>query len=774
MATENNDTHNNTKVKLSCMISCYLSSLISTDDCDDTVHGVPQNTDKVNHDRHSNVDSHISSYDDAGIRKIEAKKVIVAMIGIGKYDENINHDLIGVYRDYCNVKYTFNFKRGYHVIYNKSDNKMEYISNRIKKHKYIKDNFKLQWTKQEIYDFNKLILKTIADSKSEFDGLIYLVSCHGDRGDEFGDIIYSSDGDSIKIRDLLTQFSEKHCAKLRNKPKIAILDFCRGQMRMKKEKNSAFQEMKICQNNSSNKPKTDDNKNNKKNNNSDDNKNNSNVIINANRIDIDINDSYDCTFVDREIYGNLSGYATIDGGGKGGYLIRSFTKIMGKYEYFNLTLDEIIMQTKKLIKKLLGSGADAGATVIEDLNRLTYCVKFCNNEKNVESYVALKEKDKDNENKQDETEFESTVGETGSFASIYKLTNPLVVLVCIGKYCQENEYGIKFSEITGKSYQDYVNSKYFFNHKLGYSMIYMVDGNSNTVKDIRHLRKGVNSGTKVKDNFKLEWNYEEIEDFNEMIKTSISSIYNNKTEDDYDGLIYIISGHGSSDDEIYDSNGEEYSLPFVFEEFNNLNCKELRNLPKIFIIDTDRGDEEIKMTTVDNDNTDKEIDDAKTKDNTNTKQKIHEINDSKENKENTDSASQSVSVSVSHYGKELSSSDEKIWNQRFYCKDEHFRIIYTNVQGYKKVGSIQSKQEKGSHLIRAFTKIVGKKATQVKDDKNENKNDNSDASNLNDILLETKHLVRSYLKKETKENVNQTRIVEDSDRMPYFIKFEKR
>ena len=39
------------------------------------------------------------------------------MIGIGNYDDGVELNLIGVPRDYCNVKYTFNYKRGYHIIY---------------------------------------------------------------------------------------------------------------------------------------------------------------------------------------------------------------------------------------------------------------------------------------------------------------------------------------------------------------------------------------------------------------------------------------------------------------------------------------------------------------------------------------------------------------------------------------------------------------------------------------------------------------------------------
>ena len=54
-----------------------------------------------------------------------------------------------------------------------------------------------------------------------------------------------------------------------------------------------------------------------------------------------------CNF--REIYSTLIGYAVLDGRIKGGHLIRSFTKVINHDLFFeSLTLNEIIMQTKKL------------------------------------------------------------------------------------------------------------------------------------------------------------------------------------------------------------------------------------------------------------------------------------------------------------------------------------------------------------------------------------------------------------------------------------------
>ena len=696
------------------------------------------------------------------IKCVYAKKMLVVMIGIGIYDEGIMLDLIGASRDYCNVKYTFNYKRGYHVIYNTCDNKIEYISNRIKKNKYIKDNFKLRWTRDEIFDFNKSVLKIIADSKSEFDGLIYLLSCHGDTDN----VIYDSTRTKVKVQEILKQFSNSNCAKLRNKPKIAILDFCRGEKRMIKQINTKFHEQKeeISQN--------DDSKNNDKNKNDSGNKNvsssnNNNNNHNNNNNNVDNSSSSNSTsdnsknsyndndvYVDglgdfREIYGTLSGYAATDGGLKGGYLIRSFTKIIGNEKLFNrLSLDEMIMQTKKVMSLLLGTGLEAGTTVIDDVNRLTYSVKLLSNEEeNNQTY--FKQLQGENETEYKSTQIRPKIANNLASTSIYTLSNPLVVLLCIGKYCKKNQDGIKFSDIRTKSRKDYMNLKYVFNYKLGYSVIYMVGDNSRGFgAAIRHHQKRMDSPKRVKDNFKLEWNENEIEMFNETIKKTIGQYNCN-----YDGLIYIISCHGGADDIIYDSEGEEYALPYLFEQFNNVNCKKLRNKPKIFVIDTDRREQEIEYFSVGNDdNNDNDSDNDNAK-----KCIIKEIRQKMDKSENKNSADEDSKDSKE---KKESEDDKELWNERYYCEYSDFRLIYSNAEGYKKMDSINSKEEKGSFLIRAFTKVVAHEAECEK--------------SLTDILIQTKDTARILFLKKGKKDVNQAQIIKDTNRMPYFIKLKKR
>ena len=86
--------------------------------------------------------------------------------------------------------------------------------------------------------------------------------------------------------------------------------------------------------------------------------------------------------------------------------------------------------------------------------------------------------------------------------------------------------------------------------------------------------------------------YDEIEQFNEYI---CEKLLNNDNQYNYDSLIYIISSHGTTGNTIFDSKGEEYILEFAFDVFNNQNCSCLRNKPKIFIIDSSRGEKESNL-----------------------------------------------------------------------------------------------------------------------------------------------------------------------------------
>ena len=714
---------------------------------------------------------------------IVASNVLIAMIGIGNFEKRVFPNLIGVSRDYCNVKYTFNYKRGYHIMYKSSGNETRHITTRIKKHKDIKDNFKLYWTKKDILDFSQAVKNII--SSYEYDCLMLFISCHGDSDN----IIYDSKGDEVKILDILNHFTNTNCPELQNKPKIAVLDFCRGSLRMKTLVNSDWKEVDASDNSSnsnnsdnsdngnttnntqnSNEEKKQENKANVKNtierkNVSDEKENNSSKNNNNNSG----NSSYIDGFSDfREIYANSDGYVTVDGGLKGGYLIRSFTKVFNYDKFFNqLTLNEIIMQTKKLTDSLLGPGHVSGAAaVIEDIDRLAYSVKFENNHNNTESFISEEKKDSSSDhNNKEESEYkvsEITQVEDKEFANEKQVKNPLIVLLFIGEYSKNSQF-----EDVIAAQRDYILAKNCFNKVRGYSTVYMRDDkkksnnndneNKNNNNNNNELKLVRNRNKMVKDCFKLEWSCDEIENFNERI---ISKVLNDK-DVNYDGLIYIISGHGDSDDRVFDSYGEEYGFAFILNKFDNKSCRALRGKPKIFIIDTDRGNEEAKLHLRSINVEDKK----EMKIETTTDKKLNATEKEKEKEKETEKENKSEDIS-----KKLDVSNEEIWNERYYCKFDNFRIIYSNTKGYKKNDLHTNK--KGSCLIRAITKVFNHDKTFLH--KRLTDIITATKSMMVDIALTTNAQQHEHDEAKEKEKNQVIQVVEDCNQMKYYVTFEPR
>ena len=87
----------------------------------------------------------------------------------------------------------------------------------------------------------------------------------------------------------------------------------------------------------------------------------------------------------RKIYANTNGYAAVDGGSKGGYLIRSLVKVISNPQAFEEhDLDGIIRLTRQLIENLIGQHA---AQVLEDVNTLPDNVSFQSKKINVRNHV---------------------------------------------------------------------------------------------------------------------------------------------------------------------------------------------------------------------------------------------------------------------------------------------------------------------------------------------------------------------------------------------------
>ena len=125
---------------------------------------------------------------------------------------------------------------------------------------------------------------------------------------------------------------------------------------------------------------------------------------------------------------------------------------------------------------------------------------------------------------------------------------------------------------------DYKNMlKLFVNH-LNYSFIYQTRKNKMVLLTKEQLNKDNN---KYNSNFKIKWNENEIDTFvlncKKIINKAISP----------DSLIFIISGRGNTDEYLIDSDGNNYQIIKILNEFNNTQqtFTKLKNKPKLFVFD---------------------------------------------------------------------------------------------------------------------------------------------------------------------------------------------
>ena len=67
-----------------------------------------------------------------------------------------------------------------------------------------------------------------AEDHTPFNAFVMIVMSHGREND----FIVGVDDKSIKVEDLLTEFKEASCPSLKNKPKVFIIQACRGTVRI--------------------------------------------------------------------------------------------------------------------------------------------------------------------------------------------------------------------------------------------------------------------------------------------------------------------------------------------------------------------------------------------------------------------------------------------------------------------------------------------------------------------------------------------------------------
>ena len=168
----------------------------------------------------------------------QLNNTLVAMIGISEYDGMPNLD--GVVKDYENVIKTFSTHWKYNVLFQLKNKKYIY-TNDIKQLQLNENKqYKLKWNGDDINAFLAVTRKHIV--QQEHNGLIFVVSSHGDRDK----IMYDSNCQKLYLDSLFSMYkpkgasllescceTEEESNNLSHIPKIFVLDMCRGKAKAK-------------------------------------------------------------------------------------------------------------------------------------------------------------------------------------------------------------------------------------------------------------------------------------------------------------------------------------------------------------------------------------------------------------------------------------------------------------------------------------------------------------------------------------------------------------
>ena len=345
------------------------------------------------------------------LKKYDVKNSLVAILGIGEYNENMD-DLVGVKTDYKNLIEVFYKQFGYTLAFYDDTNKLQYCNkkpnymintshnsniNATKPEKFdVKSKngqFKLHWTEDDVFDFIDEIVNLIQTGKH--DSLLFFISSHGDADG----VILSSDCDEISLHTLFAKFFGDQCSIMVNKPKLFFVDACRGNLRSKiniakhgsnknnglviSEKVDAQREKESSSNNDCNKSiavrgkkhenESSNDKTVPRTNNDNYNGSNNETRISSNRKSV-LENLFHTEANCRFIYANPDGYAAIDGGKNGGYLIQSIKHVfMKKNDIENENLDSIVNQIRLKTRQLVGKGVMQN---VQDVNHMNFHVYF--------------------------------------------------------------------------------------------------------------------------------------------------------------------------------------------------------------------------------------------------------------------------------------------------------------------------------------------------------------------------------------------------------------
>ena len=287
------------------------------------------------------------------------------MIGVGEYDKGIFPCLPSVELDYYNVKYSLNYLRGYSIIYQTTNNNLKYLNYNSHINK-INDNFKMRWTVNEMKRFFQKCKQTCESSLDTYDSLICFIACHGD----CNDIIFDSEGEELELKYIYNLFDNKHFEYLQNKPKLFVIDACRGNLVMRRFKNSL-----VDQENDKMEEKIDENSDEKCN---DEKKmqwmpNNASISnLNAMIVNDNDNEKYVENSDMYKIYANVPNFAIVDAHQQSNYLIRSFTTVIANDEIFKTcSFGMIMLCTRQIMHQLMGNSTECASQVIEEITTMT-------------------------------------------------------------------------------------------------------------------------------------------------------------------------------------------------------------------------------------------------------------------------------------------------------------------------------------------------------------------------------------------------------------------
>ena len=716
------------------------------------------------------------------------KKGLVAIVGIGEYDNFLPNITNSVLRDYKTVIETFNFDYGYHVVYathqtentnndnaydNCNDNKtshhdqddsktsLAYLLEKYNKMDEINTDFKLKWTYDDIGSFNDQLLHFVdtqlTQHQCKYDSLIYILSGHGFSNQLF----YCSNGEEYSMTFTIAEFWNGACRALRNKPKLFIMDTDRGDARVQQrittilKKKSSHTKKSTDHRATINTTNLDDVK-------SDDNDSTleqTSVIYDTNnklfkRTPIYVQQSHIMSVFSQNCQSIPKNVNNI-----GGLLIHSITKVLkSQLQLSSLqnntqaamtpTFDDILAQARVYLNRLFESRLNIDSVAIFDHKTLPYQLKFLPN-RTTASLLNTPATINISQSETSPTHLNGTVPNAFVFPVSKKvesiqMQNPLIAMIAIGDY--DGNVALSL-EATVTDYKNVIEA---FNIVRGYSMIYCTK--SNQFKYMSGNTMSKNTLDKMnfdKNDFKIHWLSQDIIKYNKAVMKILQN--ENKYKYNHDGLIYFISGHSNTSNVIEVSNGDEFPLIKIFEHFHSDKLKHFIHRPKLFVIEVCRGQQTmhpkvdsskpILQAVKEHENKQDAIDHSQYK------SKIS-ANDSKEKSitinstvtttnatSNSDDTNSNVnadtidnSMNYFNYNYNYTSSIlDQIYN--YSNKQSYSRYIYATLEGFT---ALEPSMSAGGLLILSFCQSI-------KCDKYFNNYD------LNEILIQTRKIMQNKL-----------------------------